>query len=502
MKTNENQWIPLVLLYLKAARHKVQNMLQHEDIAKTHEIKGKFNKVWLSSDYLQAYLNILGFNKIKNRFSWCKKDGFSFESLISTLLILPITGMKSIHEFTTNKDNELEQCGKDSYYRILANQKINWRSFLAQFIKQYLVKDQNFTPSLDTTKCLIFDDTDLPKTGKTMEGVSKIYNHVSKTFYLGFKLLVAGYWNGSVFIPIDFSLHRESKTSKLKYGLTAKQRKAQKNTPRCSTTVAAKRYKELNKKKTDLVVQMFSRGVKRKIPVDYILMDNWFTSIGLLKKLRNISELTHIIGMYKYNSKMEVDLKITSTSKLKKQKKKPKRCRKLGYYYHHYITEIDGLKVAVFLVKRGQNGKWQTLITTDTALKFVKAIEVYSIRWSIEVFFKEAKQLFGLGKCQSTNFDVQIAQITITMTQYLLTSIRYRMEAYETIGGLFKDLKQDYIENKLNIRILAVVNQIITLLEKLVDSIDIEIITSKIIENIESYGFLINTHSFKDQVVE
>jgi hypothetical protein len=119
-----------------------------------------------------------------------------------------------------------------------------------------------------------------------------------------------------------------------------------------------------------------------------------------------------------------------------------------------------------------------------------------------EVFFKEAKQLFGLGKCQSTNFDVQIAQITITMTQYLLTSIRYRMEAYETIGGLFKDLKQDYIENKLNIRILAVVNQIITLLGKLVDSIDIEIITSKIIENIESYGFLINTHSFKHQVVE
>jgi len=25
------------------------------------------------------------------------------------------------------------------------------------------------------------------------------------------------------------------------------------------------------------------------------------------------------------------------------------------------------------------------------------------------------------------------------------------MEAYETIGGLFKDLKLDYVENKLNI---------------------------------------------------
>jgi len=41
------------------------------------------------------------------------------------------------------------------------------------------------------------------------------------------------------------------------------------------------------------------------------------------------------------------------------------------------------------------------------------------------------------------------------MTQYCLTSIRYRMEAYETIGGLFKDLKQDHIENKLHIRSLS-----------------------------------------------
>jgi hypothetical protein len=75
------------------------------------------------------------------------------------------------------------------------------------------------------------------------------------------------------------------------------------------------------------------------------------------------------------------------------------------------------------------------------------------------------------------------------------------MEAYETIGGLFKDLKQDYIENKLNIRILAVVNLILTVLEKLIESIDIEDITSKIISNIEYFGFLTNTHKFKYQAV-
>jgi hypothetical protein len=75
------------------------------------------------------------------------------------------------------------------------------------------------------------------------------------------------------------------------------------------------------------------------------------------------------------------------------------------------------------------------------------------------------------------------------------------MEAYETIGGLFKDLKQDYIENKLNIRILAVISVIIALLEKLIESIDVELITAKRIANIEDFGFLTKTHNFKYQEV-
>ena len=230
--------------------------------------------------------------------------------------------------------------------------------------------------------------------------------------------------------------------------------------------------------------------MKRKITVDYILMDSWFTSVGLLKKLRSISDSNHIIGMYKYNSKIEINTKLKTISQLNKQQLKPKRCRKFNYDYHHYITQIKGLKVAVFISKRGQNGKWRPLITKDTSLKFVKAIEVYSIRWSIEVFFKEAKQLFGLGKYQSTNVDAQVAQITIIMTQYLLRSIRYRMEAYETIGGLFKDLKQGYIEHKLNIRILKVINVILAILENLIDPIDIG-----------DFKFLINTHAFKYQAI-
>ncbi len=40
-------------------------------------------------------------------------------------------------------------------------------------------------------------------------------------------------------------------------------------------------------------------------------------------------------------------------------------------------------------------------------------MDIYSTRWSIEVSFKEAKQLLSLDRNQSTNFDVQIAHTTI-----------------------------------------------------------------------------------------
>ena len=147
---------------------------------------------------------------------------------------------------------------------------------------------------------------------------------------------------------------------------------------------------------------------------------------------------------------------------LRKSKKGLKRSRTKRLYHMDYIAEIDGIKVKIFLTIKGVNGSWHTIISTNTNLTFNRMIEIYNIRWTIEVFFKEPKQLLGLGKSQSTNFDVQVAQTT--MIQYLLVSLKYRMEPYETIGGLFKDIKQDYIEHKLNERLLLAIIEILAVL--------------------------------------
>ena len=60
--------------------------------------------------------------------------------------------------------------------------------------------------------------------------------------------------------------------------------------------------------------------------------------------------------------------------------------------------------------------EWRIFLSTDTSLSFVDMMEIYSIKWSIEVFFKEAKQHLGLCNCQSRDFDAQIASVTIVVS--------------------------------------------------------------------------------------
>jgi len=76
-------------------------------------------------------------------------------------------------------------------------------------------------------------------------------------------------------------------------------------------------------------------------------------------------------------------------------------------------------------------------------------MEVYKIRWTIEVFFKEAKQYLLLGKSQSQDFDAQIADTTLSLIRYILLSYYERTHYGISIGGLFQKLSQASVEENL-----------------------------------------------------
>ena len=101
-------------------------------------------------------------------------------------------------------------------------------------------------------------------------------------------------------------------------------------------------------------------------------------------------------------------------------------------------------------------------MSTDTELSFLKAMEIYSIRWSIEVFFKECKQYFNLGKCQAQDFDSQIADTTISLIQYIMMAYLKRIRDYGTIGNIFSECKDFVREYTIAERIWGLVRSIMS----------------------------------------
>ncbi|MBI9038154.1 MAG: transposase [Bacteroidales bacterium] len=110
---------------------------------------------------------------------------------------------------------------------------------------------------------------------------------------------------------------------------------------------------------------------------------------------------------------------------------------------------LDGKPVKLFFSRKGKRGNWKTFIGTNTTLSFIQMIEIYNIRWTIEVFFKESKQLFGLGKDQANDFDSQIAATTLSMLQHILITTRYRFENYESKGALFRQAQVEIFNEKI-----------------------------------------------------
>jgi hypothetical protein len=63
---------------------------------------------------------------------------------------------------------------------------------------------------------------------------------------------------------------------------------------------------------------------------------------------------------------------------------------------------------------------WVVFLCTEVNLSEARILEVYSLRWSIEVYFKEIKQNLGFLKEQSGRYQVAYASVHLAALRYLL----------------------------------------------------------------------------------
>ena len=309
------------------------------------------------------------------------------------------------------------------------------------------------------------DDTDYPKRGIQTELIGKVFSHVTHSMMLGFKALFLGITDGRSQMLIDFALVGEE-GKKGNYGLKQKQLDARFSKEHAKDSHTARRIEEYNQSKIALMIEMIRRVIKQKIHFDYILADSWFACADIIRFVTSRHVACHYLGMIKmsrtkYVYKGEEYTANQLVNLFDHPKKGRKYSRRLGCYHITVDVVFAGRDVRLFFCKRDKWAKWNGLITTNRQLDFIEAYRIYSMRWSLEVVFKESKQNLGLGKYQMRNFSSQIAMTAITAMQYNLLSTARRFSDYETIGGLFKDATKGSVELTLTERIWDIILELV-----------------------------------------
>ena len=462
------------------------NMLRNKVTEKIKELQTDFTPMGINEQ------NILGgFKAIKlsgrfKEFNIFKERGYSFTLVLSILIMMVVSSHQSVYGYLSNVFGNKPSTGKDVFYRLKNNEHINWRMILWRISTLFLKVTSSDSGNSSNKPCyLIFDDSTLEKTGRKLEFIGRVWDHVQNKYVLGFKLLVMLYWDGVSSIPLDFSLHMEKgKNSERPYGMKKRELARRFSHKRVKASESVKRIKELNKSKIEMVLKMFYCAVYRCLKIDYVLVDSWFTCESLIRAVREVKKQSiHLIGMYKIATAKFLfeDQKLTH-AQINNKLGKPKRCRSLKYQYKRAEVMLDDIPVVLFFSRQGGNGKWKVILTTDTSLSFTKLLEHYSVRWTIEVFFKETKQLLNLGKCQSNNFDAQIADTTISMIAYILLSLRYRYDNYESMGALYRAMNADILRQTLDRRLWGLIIELLVQIALVFDT-DIDSLLEKIFTN-------------------
>jgi len=477
-------------------------MLQDKVTKQISELQTNFSSNQMRNSTIFQTLKSLKLSANFAEFNFLKRQGYAFNLVLSLLIWMTLQSKKTVNYSITELSENNIGLEKDVFYRLKNSEKVCWRRILWYVVEKFLQQTEKDkakrAEKAETSKprCLIFDDTLLEKTGNKIEKIGKVWDHVTQRMVLGFRLLVGLYFDGTSAIPVDFGIVREKGQKAAKpFGMPKKYLRLQFSKKRIKESEGIVRIKELDISKIELSIQLFLRTVLHGIPVDYVLCDSWFTCLDLLTAVRGKG--SHLIGMYKIvKTKFEYRGRKLIYKEILHLAGKEKRCKKMNLYYKTARVMYGEIPVTLFFSKVGTNGDWKVILTTDTTLSFLQAIEIYQIRWSIEVFFKESKQLLNLGGCQSSNFDAQIADTTITMITYILLAFRFRYDNYETMGELFRAMGAETLQKTIDIRLwelfIDLVNIICQLIEKDFDDVmDLILRKSEMAQWVEN---MIETH--------
>lgn len=406
------------------------------------------------------------------------------------LVLFPFFAIKGYSHYAGSALSRMFGGKKDMLYSYLSQDNINWRKVIYRItnrlVKQVVIRDDHKKSRLP--KVLIADDTDLPKTGMHMESIGRIFSHVHQKCILGYKALMLCWSDGRTQFMLDSSLHGEmGKIEGKEQGLTSAQRNARYERQRDKDSHISKRKNEYFMGKGGKLLEMVKDAIQNKIPFDYLLVDSWFTCTELVDFVCRCHKKFHFLGMARMGNTMYATKgwgKLSAKAILTRLKsaKEVKHSRRYRCHYAETEVLLGKRAVKLFFCKRGKKETWKLLLTTDLSLDFMRAYEIYAMRWSIEVFFSDSKRILGLADCSSRDFSAHIAHVSLVMIRYNMLSAIKRTLDYDTIGGLFEDMYLGVHELTVVEKIWAIIIEVVAVVAELIEA-DSEVLTLQVINS-------------------
>ena len=412
------------------------------------------------------FMRCFGIGRILSKHSLDKMRGRDMAEQILAMMVFHILG-ETIGSLSTTQFHGVLEIGKNCFYRLLARSEMDWRILQLSMARRFqsIVRKEN-AEETDAPKCYIIDDTTLAKTGFHLEGISRVFDHVIGKCVLGYKLLLFAFFDGRSTYAVDLSIHRET-GKKGDFSLSKKERSMQFNKERSESNPDYGRFKELDAKKNDNVVKMIERAYKSGIRAAYALMDTWFVKPSLVCAVRKIAGgAIHIVGRLAMGKdRYAVGSRRYNVHELiSRHEREAVVCRKYKCMYFEQRVMMGDTYVKIFFIRVGRNKNWDAIVTTDTHMKFVKAFEIYQIRWNIEVLIKECRQYLGLGSYQGTDFDEQIADCTLCLMTHMVLTLGQRFNEYEALGELFRETRRELFELTQWRRTLEIIKKLLNVL--------------------------------------
>lgn len=380
-----------------------------------------------TKNIISAFIHLIGLGRLSKRINFKRHSTIPLTAVI-TWLFEAIFSRRSLYRAQPSR-----WFSSRTARNILNDGRINWQKLLCLVaIKMILI----LTPFIDQRRrlALIVDDTLIERAYSTKtELLAKIYDHDQHRYSTGYRNLTIGWSDGNTFLPVNCALMSTRKKTNLV---------GSKSSITDQRTIAGQRRSQAQRKMNEVVLELISQALRLGVTAKYVLFDSWYSSPQMFWHLKELG--LESVAMLKRSSKVYYRYRGRNYSikALYQRLLNSKRPAGQSYLYSSIVEanfqgQVFPVKI-VFVAKKGVRNQYLVLASTNTNLTPQQIIQLYSRRWSIETYFKTAKQYLRLNKSQIQSYDGQVAQITITAMTYILLAWQERLNKDDrTLGDLF-----------------------------------------------------------------